>query len=174
MFRAALILTLPALLVAAQARPRMMMPQGPMHRPALRPQLHRERVMAQLHRIRTARIQESLGVPEDKALAIANRWEKFDRDSMDRRQEMNRLRDQVNTTLVGPGTEEEKNAKLRPMMGQLTLMRQNQQEARRKFEEDICASLTPAQQGRFILLTEEFQKHLQEAIQDQRRDRGKE
>jgi hypothetical protein len=77
----------------------------------------------------------------------------------------------MNATLMGPGSEDEKNKKLQPIVEQLTALRQQQQDARKRFEDDIRGSLTPAQQGRFILLVDEFQKSLQEAIQEQRKDR---
>jgi hypothetical protein len=53
----------------------------------------------------------------------------------------------------------------------LTALQRQQQEAKRVFEEDIRTSLTPAQQGRFMLLQEEFEKALQAAIAEQRKEK---
>ncbi len=169
MFRTALSLILPAALLSAQGRIRPERPrQGP--RIEARREVRRDRVMAHLHQLRMSRIQQALGVPEDKARAIADRWTRFDQDSLARRQEMRQLREQVNGVLVGPGSEEEKNARLRPMVEQLGAFQKQQQETKRTFEEDIRASLSPAQQGRFILLVENFQRSLQEAIAEQRKE----
>lgn len=131
----------------------------------------RERIVRELHEIRTRKLQQSLGLSEEKAKAIADRWSQFDEDSFGRRQQMGQLRQQMNATLMGPGSEEDKNKKLQPIVEQLAGLRQQQQDARKRFEDDIRGNLTPAQQGRFILLVDEFQKSLQEAIQDLRKDK---
>lgn len=166
--RTALILALTTLTLGAQGRPRPDRPRRDFAERRAMPR--RERIVAQLHDIRSRRLQQSLGLTEDKAKAIADRWSQFDGDSFARRQQMGQLRQQMNETLVGPGSEAEKNKKLEPIVGQLAGLRQQQQEARKRFEEDVQGSLTPAQQGRFILLMEAFQKALQEAIQDQRKE----
>lgn len=172
MFRTALILFLPATLLTAQGRFRSERPralEGP--RAEARREFRRDRLMARIHQLRMARIQLSLGVAEDKARTLSDRWADFDQDSMGRRQEMKRLREKVNNILVGPGSEEQKNTQVRPMVEQLTALQRQQQEAKRVFEEDIRASLTPAQQGRFMLLQEEFEKALQAAIAEQRKEK---
>lgn len=169
MFRTALILILPAVLLSAQGRFRGERPgQGPRAEGRRGP--HHKRMMARIHQLRMSRIQQSLGIPEEKARAIADRWTRFDQDSADRRQEGKQLRERINGILVGPGSEEEKNTRLRPLVEQLATLQKQQQEAKRAFEADIRAGLTPAQQGRFILLVEEFQRCLQEAIAEQRKD----
>jgi len=170
MFRTLLILILPAALLSAQGRLRPERPR-PNPRAEARREIRRDRVMAFVHQLRTKRIQQSLGVSEDKARSIADRWGQFDQDSHDRRQEMKRLREQVNGILVGSGSEEEKNLKLRPMVEQLATLQKQQQETKQAFEDEIRASLSPAQQGRFILLIEEFQRSLQEAITEQRKEK---
>lgn len=168
-FRTVLIVALTALTLAAQGRARPERSfRGPSER---RVGPNRERIVAQLHEFRSKRLQQSLGLTEEKANAIANRWSQFDEISMTRRREMAQLRQQMNGALMGPGTEEEKNKKIEPIVGQLAGLRQQQQYARKHFEEEVQATLTPAQQGRFILLMDEFQKSLQEAIQEQRRDK---
>lgn len=171
MFRTALILILPAMVLSAQGRLHGERPRPFQERREARRDMKRDALMARLHQMRMARIQQSLGVSEDKARAIADRWTQFDRDSMDRRQDMRQLREQINAILMGPGGEEEKNARLRPMIDQLTAHQKQQQEARQKFEADIRSTLSPAQQGRFILLMDEFQRSMQEALTEQRRGR---
>lgn len=171
--RTALILTLAALSLSAQGRLRPERPplDRPMGRPGPGGGPLRERVMAQLHELRMKKIQQSLGVPEEKARAIADRWAQFDQESISRRRLMNELRQQNKNTLMGPGSEEDKNKKLQPIVEHLAGLRQQQEESRKRFEEDLRGSLTPAQQGRFILLVEEFQQTLKEAIQERRRER---
>jgi hypothetical protein len=163
MFRTLLLLILPAALLSAQGRLRPERPR-PNPRAEARRELRRDRVMAVVHQLRMRRIQQSLGVPEDRARAIADRWARFDEDSHDRRQGMKQLREQVNGILVGPGSENEKNAKLKPMVEQMAVLQKQQQETKQAFEDDIRSSLSPAEQGRFILLMEEFNRALLEAM----------
>ena len=59
-----------------------------------------------------------------------------------------------------PLPEEEKNTRIRPLVEQFSALRQQQQDLKRKFEDDIRSSLTPAQQGRFLLVVEEIQRAL--------------
>lgn len=163
MFRSLLILILPAALLSAQGRLRPERPRpGP--RAEARRELRRERVTAIVHQLRMKRIQQSLGVPEDKARSIADRWAQFDQDSQERRQGMKKLREQVNGILVGPGSEEEKNAKLKPMVEQLAVLQKQQQGTKLAFEDDLRSTLSPAQQGRFILLMEELNRSILEAM----------
>jgi len=170
--RTALLLTLTAVGLCGgglpQARPFY---PAPKDHPGPGAAVRRERIAAQLHTLRSQRLQQSLGVSEEKARTIADRWARFDEDSFGRRQQMVALRQQVNSALVAPGSEEEKNRKLQPVVDQLAVLRQQQQEARKRFEDDICATLTPAQQGRFILVVEEIQRSIQDAIQERRRER---
>ena len=124
-----------------------------------------------LHELRSKKLQRSLGLTEEKANGIADRWAQFDEDSFSRRVQMGQLRHQMNATLMGPGSEEDKNLKLKPVVEELGGLRQQQEASRKRFEEDIRGSLTPAQQGRFILLVDEFQKSIQDAIQEQRKEK---
>ncbi|MBK8794211.1 MAG: hypothetical protein IPN59_14125 [Holophaga sp.] len=171
MFRTVLILFLVAAALPAQGRLRAERPRPLLERREARREMKRDAIMSRIHQMRMNRLQRALGVNEDKAREIADRWAQFDLDSMERRQSMRRLREQVNSTLMGPGSEEEKNARLRPMIDQLAADQKVQQEAREKFESEIRGSLTPAQQGRFILLVEEFQRSLQEALAEQKREK---
>ena len=166
--RTILILLASALTLGAQGRFRSERPRRDFAQGRENPR--RERIEAMLHEIRTRKLRESLGLPDEKARAIADRWSQFDGATFSRRQQMAQLRQQMNGTLMGPGTEEEKNRKVQPVVDQLADLRQQQRNARRQFEEDIEKSLTPAQQGRFILLMDEMQKNIQDAIQERRRD----
>lgn len=168
-FRSILLLALTALTLGAQIRARPERPFRDLSERRAGPR--RERIVAALHELRTRKLQRSLGLSEEKANAIADRWALFDEESASRRHLMGQLRQQMNATLVGPGSEEDKNRKLQPVVEELASLRQQQEASRKRFEEDIRSSLTPAQQGRFILLVDEFQKSIQEAIQEQRKDK---
>lgn len=169
-FRTALVLSLAVLsLGAAQGR---LLPVRPRREFTERPAMaRRDRIVAQLHEIRVRKLQQGLGLPDEKARSIADRWSQFDVESFARRRQMNQLRQQMNATLMGPGSEDDKNKRIQPVVGQLTELRRQQQESRRHLEDDIRGSLTPAQQGRFIILVDEFEKSLHDAIREQRRDR---
>ena len=166
MFRILLTLLLPVTFLAGQGSPPLPKEGGPKTAP------WREELLARLHRMRVDRLQQSLGVSSEKAKGIADRWAQFDLDSRDTRQRMRQLRQQVNSLLLSPLSEEEKNARIRPLVEQFSALRQQQQELKRKFEEDIRGSLTPAQQARFMLVVEEIQRAIIEAIREQRPGAG--
>ena len=162
MHRVLLSLLIPATFLAGQGRPPALKERGP------KAGLWREQIVTRLHRVRMERLQQALGVSTEKAKVIADRWAQFDLDSRDSRQHLRQLQRQVNRILLSPLTEEEKNTRIRPLLEQLSTLRLQQQELRRKFEEEIRTSLTPAQQGRFLLVEEELQHALMEAIREQR------
>src|SRR5208283_4243746 len=109
-------------------------------------------IMAQFYQVRVARIQQALGLPEDRAKALAERWGRWDRDFIDRARQMMQVRAQFNQVLIGPGDEDEKCAKIKPLVAQFLALRRQQEEAKLRFEADILESLSPAQQARMILL----------------------
>lgn len=162
MFRSLLILALPALLMGQGTPPSKAKPAPPSG-------AQKEELRLRLHRFRTERLQQSLGVSEEKARSIADRWGQFDQDSQGSRQRMRRLHRQVNDILLSPIPEEEKNAKIKPLVEQLATLRQQQEEQKRKFESDIRATLTPAQQGRFILAVEDIQRDMLQAIKQHKK-----
>ena len=164
MFRSLLILALPTMLLTAQGAP---MPEAKPGSPWMG--MHREQIVAHLHRLRMERLQQLLGISEEKAKTIADRWTQFDQDSQERRQRLRQLHDQVNGILLSPIPETEKNAKIAPLVEEFTSLRLQQRDLKQKFEDDIRASLTPAQQGRFILVVEDLQRALMDAIREQRK-----
>jgi len=165
MSRLLLTLVLPAAVLAGQGSPPVLKERGAKSGPV------REQILARLHQLRTERLQQSLGISEEKARAIADRWAQYDLDSRDNRQRTRQLQQQINAVLLSPVPEAEKNTRIRPLVEQLSASRQQQQDLKRKFEEDIRSGLTPAQQGRFILVVEEIQRAILQAIKD-RRGRG--
>lgn len=122
--------------------------------------------MARLSRIRATRIQQVLGLPEDRAKVVAERWGRWDREHIDRSEQGSTIRRQFSQILMGPGTEDEKNAKIKPLMDQLVTLRGQQEAGRRQFEEDVRNGLSPAQQARLILVMDEIQQKLREGLRD--------
>ncbi len=166
MYRVFLALLLPITFLAGQGGPPAFKERGP------KAGLWREQIVLRLHRMRMERLQQSLGISAEKAKSIADRWEQFDLDGRDRRQRARQLQHQVNDILLSPLSEEEKNTSIRPLVEQLLAVRLQLQELQRKFEEEIRSSLTPAQQGRFMLVAEELQRALMEALRQQKLERG--
>jgi len=162
MFRALLSLLLPAALLFGQNAPSPPKDRGSKADP------WQGEILARLHRMRVERLQQSLGIPEGRARAIADRWAQFDQDGRNYRQRMKQLQKQIGGILFGPLTEDEKNARIRPLMEQYSSLRQQHEDLRRKFEAEIRDPLTPAQQGRLLLLMEEIQHAMFEAIRNQR------
>jgi len=78
------------------------------------------------------------------------------------------LRLQFNQALLGPGSEEDKCARLKPLVDQFLSLRQQQEEAKRRFEADILQSLNTAQQARMILLVEDIQSRIRQSLRETR------
>ena len=160
--RALLSLLLPASLLFGQNAPSPPKDRGPKSDP------WQGEILTRLHRMRVDRLQQSLGIPEGRAKAIADRWAQFDQDGRNYRLRMKQLQKQVSGILFSPLTEDEKNARIRPLMEQYSSLRQQHDDLRRKFEDEVRDPLTPAQQGRLLLLMEEIQHAMFEAIKNQR------
>lgn len=163
MFRSLLLFALAAGLWAQESSPAV--PPGKAAK-----ELH---VMAQFYELRVARIQQSLGLPPDRAKALAERWGRWDREFMDRGRQMMQLRTQFSQILLGPGSEEEKNLKAKPLVDKFMELRRQQGEAKQRFEADLLQTLPPAQQARMILLVEDVQSRIREILRDVRRSGGK-
>jgi hypothetical protein len=119
-----------------------------------------------LMQIRTNRIQEVLSLPEDKARAIAERWDRYDRDFMDRTRRIGEIRGRFNQILLAPGGEDDKNARIRPLLDQFMDLRRQQADLKKGFEDDIRGQLSPAQQVRLIILVDELQQKIREALRE--------
>ena len=119
---------------------------------------------AQLHSLRMSRLQESMGMPPVQARQVADRWGIYDREFMENAHRIQALRTQFNQILVGPGSEEDKGARLKPLLEQYLDHRKRQAEAKARFEDDIRAQLSPAQQARLIMLVENMTRRIQEGL----------
>jgi hypothetical protein len=117
-----------------------------------------------LGRFRMEQLQQSVGLPESQARAVVERWARYDQDQFEKTRQIQQLRHRFNDILLGPGAEEEKNTKVRPLLEQYVEMRHQQAELKLRFEEDIRAKLTPAQQVRLILHVEEMQRRVSDAL----------
>jgi hypothetical protein len=157
--RGLLLLALATALGAAQPFPRPAHPER---------SVPEGQILAQYFQIRAGRIQQSLGLSEDRSRALAERWGRWDRVVMDRGGQMAGLRLRFNQILLGPGLEEDKCLRVKPFLDQFLTLRRQQEEDRRRFEEDILAGLSPAQQARMIVLMEDIQTRLREALREAR------
>ena len=117
-----------------------------------------------LARFRMDQLQQSVGLPEFQARAVVDRWARYDQDQFETTRQIQQLRHRFNDILLGPGTEEDKNAKVRPLLEQFVELRRQQAGLKLKFEEDIRAKLSPAQQVRLILHVEEMQRRVADAF----------
>lgn len=167
MFRMVLPLVLPVALLASQGDP--VPPKEPGRQKKV---LKQEQLFTRLHRFRMERLQRALGISGDEARAIADRWARFDRETLACRLSLRRLHQQTGVMLLSPISEDEKNGQARPLIEQFIALRQQQYDLRRAFENEVRATLTPAQQARFILVTEEMQRSLLAAIRKHRIEEG--
>lgn len=119
-----------------------------------------------LVRYRMEQLQQTVGLPEEQARAVVDRWSRYDREQFDKTQQIRELRRRFNDILLGPGSEEEKNAKVRPLLEQFVELRRQQADLKFRFEDDIRAKLSPAQQVRLILQVEEMQRRVVEALKE--------
>ena len=117
-----------------------------------------------LARFRMDQLQQAVGLPEPQARAVVDRWARYDQDQFEKMRQIHQIRRQFNDILLGPGVEEDKNARVRPLLEQFLELRRQQAELKVKFEEDIRARLSPAQQVRLILHVEEMQRRVADAL----------
>ena len=117
-----------------------------------------------LARFRMDQLQQAVGLPEPQARAVVDRWARYDQDQFEKMRQIHQIRRQFNDILLGPGAEEDKNAKVRPLLEQFMELRRQQAELKVKFEDDIRARLSPAQQVRLILHVEEMQRRVADAL----------
>ncbi|WP_291271951.1 hypothetical protein [Geothrix sp.] len=117
-----------------------------------------------LARFRMEQLQQKVGLPEEQARTVVDRWMRYDREQFDRARQIQALRRRFNDILISPGSEEEKNAKVRPLLEQFMDLRRQQADLKFRFEDDIRAKLSPAQQVRLVLHVEEMQRRMVEAL----------
>lgn len=117
-----------------------------------------------LARFRMDQLQQTVGLPEEQARGVVERWSRYDREQFDKTQQIHQIRRRFNDILLGPGSEEDKNAKVRPMLDQFVELRRQQAELKFRFEDDIRTKLSPAQQVRLIIQVEEMQRRVVEAL----------
>ncbi len=118
----------------------------------------------QLMGVRVKQLKETMGLADPQAAAIAERWAAHDREIVQSTRQLNQLRSQFREILLGPGNEDEKSARLKPLMEQFLDLRRRQMEARGRFETEIRSGLSTAQQARLIMLVEEITRRLQEGL----------
>ena len=117
-----------------------------------------------LARFRQEQLQQIVGLPEEQARTVVDRWSRYDREQFEKTQQIQQLRRRFNGILMGPGSEEDKSAKVKPLLDQFVDLRRQQAELKFKFEDDIRGKLNPAQQVRLIVQVEDMQRRVVEAL----------
>lgn len=112
------------------------------------------------------RLQDRVGLSEGQARQVADRWERFNKDHFERQQQLGQLRQRFQDILLGPGDEEQKSAKVKPLLEQFLDLRRHQVEAKQRFEDDIRANLTPAQQARLVVTVDEITQQITERLKE--------
>lgn len=124
-----------------------------------------------LMRFRAKRLEEGLGLTPAQADAIARRWGRFDLEHFQRQRQIADLRLRFNDILMGPETEDRKSTLIQPLLGQFMDLRDQQLDAKRRFESDIRQGLSPAQQARLILMVDDLNKKVLDALRERRQFR---
>ena len=119
-----------------------------------------------LAKFRMDQLQQAVGLPEPQARAVVERWSRYDQEQFEKTRQIQQTRRRFNDILLGPGTEDEKNTKVSPLLEQFVELRRQQAALKLKFEDDIRARLSPAQQVRVILQVEEMQRRMLEALKE--------
>lgn len=173
MFRAALLLLSASLALFPQGR------MGPAGRPpggaepfrgpggghrGMGPGAHQ--IVNRLHHLHVQRLQSQVGLSEERSRVVADRWRSYNLDWMERGQRSIQLRQQFNQVLIGPGSDEEKTPRLKPLVEEFFALRKQQIELKQKFEEEIRSGLSSAQQVRLILLVDELHRELLQGIRE--------
>ena len=114
--------------------------------------------------VRIKQLRDVMGLSEAQAASIADRWAQHDREFIINTRQINQLRGHFREILIGPGNEEDKSARVKPMLEQFLDLRRRQMDSRARFETDIRSGLSPIQQARLILLVDEFTRRLQEGL----------
>ena len=149
-------------------------PPGPRQDPPPPPSQEREDGQPDprpLLRFRAKRLQEGLGVDQARAESIAQRWAQFDQEHFQRQRQIVALRLRFNDILMGPETEDRKSALVKPLLDQFMDLRDRQMESKRRFEDDIRQGLSPAQQARLILMVDDLNKKVMDALRERRQQR---
>ena len=124
-----------------------------------------------LLQFRARRLKEGLALSDAQADAIAQRWSRFDEEHFTRQRQIAALRLRFNDILMGPEPEDRKSELLKPLVAQFLDLRRQQEEARHRFEDDIRASLSAAQQARLILMVDDLNQKILNALRERRREK---
>jgi hypothetical protein len=117
-----------------------------------------------LARFRMDQLKQSVGLSEPQARTVVDRWARYDQDLFEKTRQIREIRHRFSDILLGPGAEEEKNARVKPLLEQFIELRRQQADLKLRFEDDIRARLSPAQQVRLIMHVEEMQRRVAEAL----------
>ena len=123
-----------------------------------------------LLQFRAKRLKEGLALSDAQAEAIAQRWSRFDQEHFAHQRQIAALRLRFNDILMGPEPEDRKSELLKPLVAQFLDLRHQQEDARHRFEEDIRSGLSAAQQARLILMVDDLNRKIIEALRERRQE----
>jgi hypothetical protein len=119
-----------------------------------------------IRRFMMQRIQDRVGLSDAQAQKVVDRWQRYFREHTERQRQINQLRQRFQDILLGPGGEEQKSARVKPLLDQFMELRRQQAEAKFRFEDDIRADLSPAQQARLVVTVEEIINQMMKALEN--------
>lgn len=112
------------------------------------------------------RLQDRVGLSDAQTRQVADRWERFNREHFDRQRQMAQLRQRFEDILMGPGDENQKSARVKPLLDQFMDLRKQQVESKQRFEEDIRAGLSAAQQARLVVTVDEIIQQIAKRLEN--------
>jgi hypothetical protein len=119
-----------------------------------------------VRRLFIQRLQDRAGLSEPQAVKVVERWQRFAREHSDRQHQIAQLRQRFQDILIGPDGEDQKSARIKPLLEQFLDLRKQQAESKQHFEDDIRAGLTPAQQARVVVTVEELINQIAKVLEN--------
>lgn len=112
------------------------------------------------------RLQDRVGLSDAQTRQVADRWERFNREHFERQRQMGQVRQRFEDILLGPGEEDQKSAKVKPLLERFLELRKQQVESKLRFEDDIRAGLSPAQQARLVVTVDEIIEQIRKRLEN--------
>ncbi len=119
-----------------------------------------------VRRIFMQRLTDRVGLSEAQASKVVDRWQRFAREHAERKAQIGQLRQRFKEILLGPDGEDQKSARIKPLLDQFLELRKQQSESMQRFEDDIRVGLTPAQQARIVVTVEELINQIVKALEN--------
>lgn len=112
------------------------------------------------------RLQDRVGLSDAQANKVVDRWQRFTREHTERQFQIAQLRQRFQDILISPDSEDQKSARVKPLLEQFLDLRRQQAESKQRFEDDIRAGLSPAQQARLVVTVEELINQIAKVLEN--------